>query len=127
MINLEVIPIHLNLFHTIPTFKDLGQKRSLVFTTLEENSFENILGRRENTGNQHFFLIPQCFLPFLNTTSNLSFTFNLSSVNGFNLTKSKVLSFGKELNKNIYFSVLFWTGLVDKESNFQLHILREKS
>ena len=38
----------LTLYHTIPTFYDL----------------ENIVGKRENAGNQHFLLFPQCFLPF---------------------------------------------------------------
>ena len=26
--------------------------------------FENIVGKGENTGNQHFLLFPQCFLPY---------------------------------------------------------------
>ena len=26
--------------------------------------FENIVGKGENAGNQHFLLFPQCFLPF---------------------------------------------------------------
>ena len=39
--------------HTIPTFNDL------VITPLE-----NIVGKGENAGNQHFLLLPQCFLLF---------------------------------------------------------------
>ena len=35
--------------------------------TLKEKAFENILGKGENAGNQHFFLFPQCFLPICNT------------------------------------------------------------
>ena len=27
--------------------------------------FENIVGKGENAGNQHFLLFPPCFLPFL--------------------------------------------------------------
>ena len=27
-------------------------------------AFENIVGKGENAGNQHFLLFPQCFLPF---------------------------------------------------------------
>ena len=27
-------------------------------------AFENIVGKGENDGNQHFFLFPQCYLPF---------------------------------------------------------------
>ena len=30
--------------------------------TLEEKPFENIVGKEENAGNQHFLLFPQCFL-----------------------------------------------------------------
>ena len=26
--------------------------------------FENIMGKGENAGNQHFLLFPKCFLPF---------------------------------------------------------------
>ena len=34
-------------------------KQSRVFTTLGKKSFENIVGKGENTGNQHF-LFQQC-------------------------------------------------------------------
>ena len=40
----------LTLYHTIPTFNDP-----------EEEGFENIAGKGENAGNQHFLLFPQCF------------------------------------------------------------------
>ena len=40
----------LNLYHTV--------------TTLRKRPFENILGKGENAGNQHFLLFPKCFLPF---------------------------------------------------------------
>ena len=43
----------LTLYHTIPTLNDP-----------EKKAFENIVGKRENAGNQHFLLFPQCFLPF---------------------------------------------------------------
>ena len=42
----------LTLHHTIPTFNDLENKRA----------FENIEGKGENAGNQHFHRLPQCFL-----------------------------------------------------------------
>ena len=32
--------------------------------TLRKRPFENIEGKGENAGNQHFLLYPQCFLPF---------------------------------------------------------------
>ena len=45
--------IELTLYHT-----------SLLFTTLGNKPFENIVGKGENAGiNQHFLLFPQCFLP----------------------------------------------------------------
>ena len=40
-------------FHTIPTFNDR-----------EKEAFENVVGKGENAGNQHFLPFPQCFLPF---------------------------------------------------------------
>ena len=46
------IPAPLTLYHTIPTFNDR-----------EKEAFENIVGKGENAGNQHFLLLPQCFLP----------------------------------------------------------------
>ena len=33
-------------------------------TTLEKKPFENIVGKEENAGNQHFLLFPHCFLTF---------------------------------------------------------------
>ena len=60
------------------------------------NPFENIVGKGENAGNQHFLLFPQCFL-----TSHKQFSIldpHLSSANALNLDQSKNLSFGKELN-----------------------------
>ena len=34
--------------------------------TLRDRPFENIEGKEENAGNQHFLLFAQCFLPFTN-------------------------------------------------------------
>ena len=31
---------------------------------LRKDPLENIVGKGENAGNQHFLLFPQCFLPF---------------------------------------------------------------
>ena len=31
-------------------------------------AFENIVGKEENAGNQHFLLFPQCFLPIQKQT-----------------------------------------------------------
>ena len=38
-------------------------KLELIWT-LRKKPFENIVGKGENTGYQHFLLFPQCFLPF---------------------------------------------------------------
>ena len=33
------------------------------FNNFEKETFENIMGKGENAGDQHFLLYPQCFLP----------------------------------------------------------------
>ena len=38
--------------------------QSRLLTPLEKKAFENIMGKGENAGNQHFLFFPQCFLPF---------------------------------------------------------------
>ena len=38
--------------------------QSRFLTTLRKTPFENIVGKGENAGNQHFLLFPQCFPPF---------------------------------------------------------------
>ena len=63
--------------------------------TLYKNPFENIVGKGENAGNQHFLLFPQCFLPF---PKEFSVTFILLSANALNLDQFEILSFCKELN-----------------------------
>ena len=55
-----------------------------------KEAFENILGKGENAGNQHFLLLPQCFLPFQKQV--LIF---VSSASALNLDWSKILSFNK--------------------------------
>ena len=35
---------------------------TILLTTLRKEAFENILGKGENAGNQHFLLFPKCFL-----------------------------------------------------------------
>ena len=54
----------LTLYHTIPTFNDS-----------ENKPFENMMGKGENAGNQHFLLFPQCFIPY--QSQKLSFQRNL--------------------------------------------------
>ena len=48
--------------------------------TLKKKPSENIVGKGENAGNQHFLLFPQCFLPFQKQISIFQ-----SSANAFNL------------------------------------------
>ena len=70
--------------------------QSRLLMTLWKNPFENIVGKGENAGNQHFLLFPTMF-------STLSFReiiilakFKLPSGNTFNLGQFKILSFGRE-------------------------------
>ena len=37
---------------------------------LKKMAFENIMGKGENAGNQHFLLFPQCFLLFPTQSSS---------------------------------------------------------
>ena len=41
---------------------NLFTTQTRVLATLEEEAFENIVGKGENAGNKHFLLFPQCFL-----------------------------------------------------------------
>ena len=45
--------------------------QSRLSTTLREKNLENIVGKGENAGNQHFLLFPQCFLPDKRQKSSL--------------------------------------------------------
>ena len=64
--------------------------QSRVLTTMKKRAFENLVGKGENAGYQHFLLFSQGFLHCQTIT-----TVNLSSANGFNLDKSTILSFCK--------------------------------
>ena len=66
-------------------------------TTLGKKPLENIVGKGEKAGNQHFLLFPQCFLPFPKQNVIFGFMFNLSSTKAFNLNQSEILLCGKEL------------------------------
>ena len=66
--------------------------------SLRKKPFENIVGKGENAGNQHFLLFPQGFLALLKTEIIILATFNLLSANAFNLDQYRILSFGKDLN-----------------------------
>ena len=52
---------------TVETFTRLGRLINTLLHnhgTLKKKPFENIVRKRENAGNQHFLLFPQCFLSF---------------------------------------------------------------
>ena len=61
---------HHNRAYKVPLRK-LFTTQSTLLTTLKQMVFENIMGKGENAGNQHFLLFPQCFLPFENQFSIL--------------------------------------------------------
>ena len=46
-------------------------RQSLVFATVQNKAFENIVGTEENAGNQHFHIFPQYFLPCQRQKSSL--------------------------------------------------------
>ena len=72
------------------------QSRSLKI--LRKMTFENIVGKGENTGNlPAFFPFPTMFSTLSGTEIIISAAFNLPSANALNLVQSKKLSFGKEL------------------------------
>ena len=73
--------------------------------TLYKKPFENIMGKGENAGNQHFLYFPQCFLQIPKTNFNFSVTI-IVSVNAFNLDHSNILSFGKELK--VVYGIFVW-------------------
>ena len=79
------------VYHTMPTFNDPEK----------ESFFENIAGKGENAGNQHFLLLLQCFTPFPKTNFNFLVTFIVLSANALNLDQSKILSFDKVLSLGI--------------------------
>ena len=62
-----------------------------------EKNLENIVGKGENAGNQHFLLFPQCFLPLSKTVFNFLFKIILLSANFFNSDQPKISPFGKGL------------------------------
>ena len=48
----------------VPALSSLFIPQSPTFYDIEKEAFENIVGKGENAGNQHFLLFPQCLLPF---------------------------------------------------------------
>ena len=66
---------------------------------LEKKTSENIVGKGENAGNQHFLLYQQCFLPVPEIFQFFSHIYVvICKINALYLEQSKNLLFGKELN-----------------------------
>ena len=60
-------------------------------TTLKEEAFENIVGKGQNAGNQHFFPFPTRFSTLSEREISISLTSTMLSANAFNLDQSKIL------------------------------------
>ena len=69
--------------YVVKSYSCITQSRDLM--TQREKTFENIMGKEENAGNQHFLLFPQCFLP--SSKTNVRFYGTLSSANAFDFDK----------------------------------------
>ena len=70
-----------NIHYNIRLFTTQSQ----LLRTLRNKPFENIVGKEENAGNQHFLLFPTMFSTHPKTNFNFSVTFILSSASSFNL------------------------------------------
>ena len=68
----------LTLYYAIPSFNDP-----------KKEAFENIMGKGENAGNEHFFPFPTMFSIRPKTEIIISATFNLSSAYALNLVQSE--------------------------------------
>ena len=75
-----------------------------LLTTLKKKLVENIVGKGENAGCQHFLLFPQCFQPYQKQKSAIQLLLKLSSANA--LIWSKFLWFGKKLNALLRSSII---------------------
>ena len=70
-----------------------------ILMTLRKKTFENIVGKGEKAGNQHFLLFLKCFLPY--KRKSLPYELELLSANPLNFHQSKILSFVNGLRDNI--------------------------
>ena len=55
--------------HFVQLSATLCTSQYRVLTTLEQRANENIVGKEENAGNQHFLLFPQSFSSYQRLTS----------------------------------------------------------
>ena len=77
-------------------------------TPMRKKLFENILEKGENADDQHFLLLPRCFLPYDRQIKCFELNSNFLSANAFNLDKAKIMSCGKRLKLQL-FAAYFWT------------------
>ena len=68
--------------------------------------FENIVGTGEKAGNQHFLFFPTMFSTSSETQIIIWTAFKMSSANALKLDWSKILLFGKKLNKQPVWQIL---------------------
>ena len=64
-------------------------REAVVFTCLQDKSFENTVGKGEIARNEQFLLFPQWFSTLLENLLPFSFNLELSFANSFSLEKSK--------------------------------------
>ena len=77
--------------HTMTPFACLGKK-----------PFQNTVGKGENAGNQHFLLLPQCFLLYQRQKLSFMLHCSLSSANAFNLDNVNFLSSLEWVYENLF-------------------------
>ena len=104
--------LHLALY--LKLFRSTKQSRLL--TTLYKKSLENIVGKEENAGNQHFLLFPHRFLPF--PKQFFSFETHL-------FCRLQILSICRLVKNSHRLSFFLWTRIQDWTFYITL-ILKEK-
>ena len=75
--------------------------QSRLLTTLGKRTYENVVGKEENAGNNHFLPFPQCFLPCQRHFFAILAPISIVVCKCFEFGKSNVLSFGKELKPEL--------------------------
>ena len=70
-------------------------KQALVYTCLQDNSFENTEGKGEIARNEQFLLFPSVFSTYLESFLPFSTNLKLSSAKSFSLDEPKICRLGK--------------------------------
>ena len=74
--------------------------------TLRKKSFENIVGKGENAGNQHFLFFPQYFQPYpKKKKKKISIATFYVICKCFEFGLVQKLSFGKEQSQNVFSNI----------------------